>query len=168
MKRPRRTQRQKLLDAVSESRACWLDSGRDRRDSGDVRSLYPSRTQELLFLPYSQALRALVAHHLAAPGWGIATDDDGSSSWSWDDHETHFYFEYEAFAELPFTTEDKLSGRSPRMRCVAHLTFDPERPIQEELARLIGEAKHYRSAVALLEREVFRNCVQAERAQETA
>lgn len=164
---PRRTPRQKLLDAVVDARARLYDTARDRRAADVERSMYPSAALNELFRRYSRALQSLVSHHLAVPGWEIG-EDAGESSWRWDGYDAHFGFDYEGFAELPRSAEECANFLAPRLRCAVHLTFDPEQSLEDELARLATEAKHYRDSVALMEREVYRLAIRAERDKSTA
>ncbi len=164
--RSRRTQRQKLLDTVADARAGLLDSARDRHASTVERAMYPSAAMAELFRRYSNALRSLVGHHLAAPEWELA-EDAGESTWRWDGYDAHFSFDYAGFADLPRSDEEVGNLRAPRIRCSVHLTFDPALPLDDELARLATEAKHYRDSVALMEREVYRLVVRAEAGSST-
>lgn len=145
--RPRRTQRQKLRDAVGLAREALSVH------SGAPASMWPDEGASKLFADFSEALCALVVHHLAAPEWEVEVD-----RWRWDGHRREFCFDYGGRCELP---------RSDRPRdndllwCRARMTLDPKVDLDAELTRLGALAAHYRERVEFLERETLRDRLRA-------
>lgn len=160
-----RTPREKLTGAATHARTELMLAATERAAAGAARVAYPSAALSHAFRLYSDALRKLVAYHLAAPEWEMAQTNERTTSWRWDEYERVFRFDYDGWADLPHAVDDVAARRAPRMRCVATLELDPEKPLDEELDRLAGEAAHLRSCVDLMEQEVLRHAVRAEATQ---
>lgn len=127
MKAKRRSQEQKLRDAVTDA------SSKLRMAGGPLHnSLGPNQRYTEAFKRYGDALKALLQHdcplHVA--------------HWDWDGYEGNFTFRWEFGVQLaqPGATY-ALDTRFVAASCAALL--NPEQPLDEELARLHTEAKHY-------------------------
>jgi hypothetical protein len=122
----RQTREQKLLDAVTYAVSCLKEAGEP------LCGLGPSRHYADVFDRYSSALKALVSHECP-----LHVDD-----WGWDGYEGnfHFWWEFGAGVEQPGMKYDH-DRRFVAMRCAAQ--FDPQKPLDEELARVRAEAAHY-------------------------
>lgn len=126
MKAKRRSQEQKLRDAVAYAASCLKEAG------DPLHGLGPSLHYADAFDRYSRALKDLVA--LASP---LTVVD-----WSWDGYEGNFYFYWEFGTHLEQPTSSYVHDtRFVAARCASR--FDPEKPLDDELARLRAEAKHY-------------------------
>lgn len=125
-KTKRRSQEQKLRDAVADAASNLKEAGEP------LLGLGPNRRYENAFDRYSSAVKDLLAHkcplHVA--------------DWSWDGYEGNFTFQWEFGTQLaqPGATYAH-DTRFVAARCAAVL--DPQKPLDEELARLRTEAEHY-------------------------
>jgi hypothetical protein len=126
MKAKRRTQEQKLYDAMHHAASCLKEAG------DPLHGLGPSLQYADAFNRYSEALKNLVAH----------TCSLHVADWSWDGYEGNFHFWWEFGTPLaqPGTKYD-YDTRFVQSRCATRL--DPNKSLDEELARLRAEAKHY-------------------------
>ncbi len=126
MKTPRRSKEQKLRDAVADAASNLKEAGEP------LLGLGPNERYADAFNRYSSALKELLAH--VCP---LHVDE-----WSWDGYEGNFHFWWEFGAQLaqPGATYAH-DTRFVATRCAARL--DPQRSLDEELARLRTEAEHY-------------------------
>jgi len=122
----RQSKEQKLRDAMTYAASCLKEAG------APLHGLGPSLHYADAFDRYSRALKDLLQFDCP-----LHVGD-----WSWDGYEGNFHFFWEFTAQLvqPGTKYDH-DTRSLAMRTMAR--FDPEKPLDEELARLHAEAEHY-------------------------
>lgn len=125
-KKKRQPQEQKLRDSVAKA-ASWL------KEAGDpLHGLGPSLHYADAFNHYSLALKALLQQVCPL----------NVADWSWDGYEGNFHFWWEFGVQLaqPGSSYDH-DTRFVASRCAGR--FDPQKPLDEELARLRTEAEHY-------------------------
>lgn len=126
-KKKRQTQEQKLRDAVAYAASCLKEAG------DPLHGLGPSQQYADAFNRYGEALKALLAYvcplHV--------------SEWNWDGYEGNFNFCWDFGTQLaqPGAKYDDFDTRFAQMKCVA--CFHLDRPLDEELSRLVAEAEHY-------------------------
>lgn len=137
--KPRRSQRQKLRDAVDDARGAL-----ELEPAG----MWPTERRERLFADYSRAVHALVAHHLSAPMFDIEPE-----SWSWDGYQLEFYFDYAGRLDLARSAENHHDADV--MWCTARMRLDPKCDLDAELARIGKLASRYRERLEFLERETL-------------
>jgi len=125
-KAKRQSKEQKLRDAAAYAASCLKEAGDPRHGLG------PSTQYADAFDRYGHALRDLVSHACALH----------VADWHWNGYEGKFDFHWEFGAKLaqPNAAYD-YDTHFVAARCAAEL--DPEKPFDEELARLAAEAKHY-------------------------
>jgi hypothetical protein len=124
-KKKRQSREQKLLDEVAYAASCLKEAG------DPLHGLGPSRHYADMFDRYSRALSALVSYecplHVA--------------DWGWDGYEGNFHFQWEFGGRLSQPGKHDLDTRFVGMHCAG--SFDPRKPLSEELTRLRAEADHY-------------------------
>ena len=116
----------KLTDAVNYAASCLKEAG------DPLHGLGPSQQYADAFDRYSRALKDLLA----------GTCVLHAADWSWNGYDGTFGFRWEFGAQLaqPGATYDH-DTRFVEFTCPA--SFDPQKPFDEELARLRAEAEHY-------------------------
>jgi hypothetical protein len=127
-KQPRRSQEQKLRDAVAHASSCLKEAGDPLHGRG------PSAPYAAAFDAYGRALKDLVQHKAGslAHVW----------DWDWDGYNGRWTFQWEfGFQAAQPGATYAHDTRFVRMACAAHL--DDAKPLDEELVRLHAEAKHY-------------------------
>lgn len=125
MKKPRRSQEQKLREAIMATLVA-LRAIEPRRGIAGINLHYLDA-----FEKYSAALHALVEH---ACGLHIV-------DWDWDGYEGRFRFRWDFSAQLQQLNKAAYDTHFVAMS--THAQFDDAKPLDEELARLRAEAAHY-------------------------
>lgn len=124
MKKPRRSQEQKLREAIMNASVAL-------RDTAPLRGRGVNQSYLDVFSKYSDAIKALVQHVC-----GLHIEE-----WSWDGYEACFTFKWGFAAQLQQPHKAEYDTRYVHMATRAQ--FDDEAPLDAELARLQAEAEHY-------------------------
>lgn len=141
----------RIRDVVDSLRNHYLNDSNGDDKSEKTRDVYSTeyiwRQRGNLFDSYTWALYELVCDYIQSNGWYVCRAREDLGKWRWNYAECAFVFEYKYFADLQLSVSDRDSA----MHCSVPMQLDPDKDLDQELARLVKEAEICRSSVKAME-----------------